>query len=29
MWIDKENNYYRVKKTEINYTNDSTTPANL
>lgn len=27
-WIDKNNNYYRVKETVINYTDDSTTPTN-
>lgn len=27
-WIDKDNNYYRVKETVINYTDDSTTPSN-
>lgn len=28
LWIDKDNNYYRVKETVINYTDDSTTPSN-
>lgn len=27
-WIDKDNNYYRVKETVINYTDDNTTPSN-
>lgn len=28
LWIDKNNNYYRVKETVINYTDNSTTSAN-